>query len=220
MRLALSLTLSLVVGCGSTFTATNGSDVGGDDASADGDDALGEAAPPEARTVGDTGARDGAAEAEPDADGDGGVHHGCVSTVYYLDGDGDGYGGTTTKSACAAPDAGTWVTKGGDCDDSNATVHPGQSAYFSQGYVPTGKVDVSFDYDCDGQESESGNAPKASCQVVNLACAGSGYLEADPVRSGAGVDPFCGSAASVDCAYVNLACKAGAPQQASPIACH
>jgi len=144
----------------------------------------------------------------------------CVHTLFFLDGDGDGYGGTTTLLACTPPDAGTWVTKGGDCDDSDAIVNPGQTAYFSTGYMPTGKSTVSFDYNCDGQESESGNAPKAACQVVSLACVGSGYIEASPARSGVGVDPFCGSDQSVTCAFTSLVCQSGAAFMSPPIACH
>ena len=144
----------------------------------------------------------------------------CVPILFFLDGDGDGYGGTPTSQGCSPPATGTWVTRGGDCDDSNATVNPGQSAYFAAGYVPTGKSSVSFDYDCDGQENESGSPAKASCGVVNLSCVGSGYIEASPVRSGAGVDPFCGSSEAVTCALTSLVCKAGSPYTVSPIACH
>jgi hypothetical protein len=144
----------------------------------------------------------------------------CLHTLFFLDGDGDGYGGTTTMLACAPPDAGAWVTKGGDCDDSNAIVNPGQTAYFPTGYVPTGKSNASFDYNCDGQETESGNAAKAACKIVNLACVGSGYIEAIPARTGVGVDPFCGSDQSVTCAIASLVCQSGAPFMSPPIACH
>ncbi len=143
----------------------------------------------------------------------------CVPITYFLDGDGDGYGGTTTSKGCVPPDSRPWVTMSGDCDDSNATVNPGQTTYFAMGYVPTGKTSPSFDYDCDGAETESGMSDKAACQTVNLTCKGSGYIEASPVRSGAGVDPFCGSAQAVTCASKNLSCQAGAPYATTPIAC-
>jgi hypothetical protein len=151
--------------------------------------------------------------------GDDAAPEGCSPVLYFLDGDGDGYGGTTTSQGCAPPEAGTWVGVGGDCDDSNPVVNPGQTAFFAHGYVPTGKTGVSFDYDCDGQESESGATAKADCQVVGLACVGSGYVEAAPARSGAGVDPFCGSTSAVTCAFSGLVCKAGPPDVASPITC-
>ena len=119
----------------------------------------------------DAGA-DAALDAEPDASEGSdasGAHdapvEACTPIPFFLDGDGDGYGGTTSTVGCVPPDAGTWVTVGGDCDDSNVTVNPGQAAYFATGYVPTGKTSVSFDYDCDGQETESGAPAKASCVV-------------------------------------------------------
>src|SRR5579872_3583830 len=141
----------------------------------------------------------------------------CTPLVYYLDGDGDQYGGTTTSTGCAPPDARAWVLKGGDCDDSNPDVNPGQTGYFAQGYTPTGKATLSFDYNCDGQESESGASAKAACGLSGLNCVGSGYLEATPVRHGAGVDSFCGSAQTVACGLQGLSCVAGSPQPASPI---
>lgn len=142
---------------------------------------------------------------------------GCVVVRYFEDHDGDGWGGTVTTSACAPPD-GTWVTKGGDCDDSNPDVHPGQAQFFSSGYVPTGKTEVSFDWDCDGQETESGSPAHASCVVVTLQCVGDGYLPS--TSRGAGTDAYCGSDQTVTCGYVSLVCKASAPATAAPIACH
>lgn len=168
----------------------------------------------------DSGLDSGAGDGNPDAQDAAAEAEACVPVLFFLDDDGDGYGGTTTSKACVAPSPGSWVTTGGDCDDSNSTVNPGQAAYFDVGYMPTGGTRVSFDYNCDGQEIESGSAAKASCGVVSLTCVGSGYLEATPVRSGAGVDPFCGSAVAVTCVWSNLVCTAGAPYGASPIACH
>ncbi len=145
----------------------------------------------------------------------------CALVTYYLDGDNDGYGGTTTMKSCVPPTTmGPWVTEGGDCDDSNNTVNPGQSSYFSSGYVPTGQTDVSFDYNCDGHETESGNSSKANCQFSGLSCGGSGYLQATPLRMGAEVDPFCGSDRSVACSLMGISCAAGAATTVSPITCH
>ena len=166
----------------------------------------------------DTGAGDSSPDvqdAQPDV-----AAEACAPVLYFLDGDGDGYGGTSTSRGCTPPTTGTWVTVGGDCDDSNATVNPGQTAYFAVGYAPPGTTTVSFDYNCDGHETESGNPPKASCQIVDLSCTGSGYLEATPVRSGPGVDPFCDSTEAVTCALTDLVCQAGTPYTLAPITCH
>jgi hypothetical protein len=163
-------------------------------------------------------ASDGATGHDGEGGGDGGPEA-CVPVLYFNDGDVDGYGGTTTITQCDPPATGHWVARGGDCDDSNDAVNPGQTAYFENGYVPTGQSAVSFDYDCSGAESESGGAAHADCQVVSLACTGSGHLEASPVRTGPGVDPFCGSDQAVTCAFSSLACKAGSPYTTGAIAC-
>jgi len=197
----LVLVALLSSGCTSdTFSAGDG----GDDAGAadvDGGADAGEA-------------RDSALEADPPIEAGA---EGCVATTFYLDADHDGYGGTSTTLACAPPGMG-WAAQGGDCDDSNPDVHPNQPLYFTTGYVPTGKTTTSFDYDCDGVETESGSSPKAACQVVSLACVGSGYVPATPSR-GAGADDYCGSNLQVTCSFQNLVCKAEAPQTTSPIAC-
>jgi hypothetical protein len=143
----------------------------------------------------------------------------CTASTFYLDGDGDHYGGTTTFTGCTPPSSGTWVQAGGDCDDSNPTVNPGQKAFFAQGYVPTGKTAVSFDYDCNGTEDESGSSPKENCVGSALSCVGSGYVVATPVRSGSGVDPYCGSDKTATCAVVALVCKESGRQSATPISC-
>ncbi|HEX3343002.1 MAG TPA: hypothetical protein VHS09_00465, partial [Polyangiaceae bacterium] len=123
-------------------------------------------------------AADSPADSAGDSPDDGPDAEACAAIVYYLDGDGDHYGGTTTATGCTPPASGTWVTVGGDCDDSNASVNPGQTGYFASGYVPTGQSSVSFDYDCDGKETESGNPAKANCQDVSLTCVGAGYVPA------------------------------------------
>lgn len=203
-RLAILALVSGLVGCSTDAFApapTDG-DGGAPDAIAATDSA-------EAATA------DGSADAhEPDPDAEA-----CAPVTWYRDGDDDGVGGTTTMQACAKPATG-WVTVGGDCDDSNVDVHPGQTTFFASGYVPTGKSDPSFDYDCDGQETESGASPKGGCAVVSLACVGSGYLVAQPVRTGVGVDAFCGSTLAITCSFQSLACKASAPQSATAIGCH
>jgi len=66
----------------------------------------------------------------------------CAATTWYLDGDGDGYGGSTSTSACTAPSG--YIATGGDCDDSRASVNPGALEYCN-----------SLDDDCDGTVDES-----------------------------------------------------------------
>ncbi len=198
---ALLVPLALVLaGCtADTFVPSDAGDAG---EAADGADAGEDAA---------------AAAAPPDAPGEAVAPDACIMQAYYFDFDGDGWGGTQVENACAPPTA-QWVDGGGDCDDSNPDVHPGQTSYFTVPYTPTGKTTLSFDYDCDGKETESGSPPKGGCQVVNLACVGDGYVPLAPSR-GAGADDYCGSASEIACSGGVLACKASAPFAASEIAC-
>jgi hypothetical protein len=192
---------------GSSFGGSAGADAAGGAGAGAGSEAGGEDAALDAELDGsvlDGGGLDGADS--------------CVLVQYYFDGDGDGWGSTTTTSACTKPD-GAWVTMGGDCDDGQVAVNPGQTSYFVVGYEKTGSSEISFDYDCSGVESEAGASPKAACQVQGLGCAGGGYIVALPVRSGPGVDPYCGSEQRVNCNYVNLKCLESAPYGAPAIAC-
>lgn len=166
-------------------------------------------------TNGDASASDASVDAQP---GSGGASaDGCTALTYHMDADGDGYGSVTAVSSCGAPDAG-WVQAGGDCNDGDPNVHPGQVAFFGTGYLKPGTSTLSFDYDCSGKEEEPSAASKLDCKVVNLQCVGSGYLVAEPVRSGSGVDPYCGSEKKANCG--GLLCGPGTPYGAPKIACH
>jgi hypothetical protein len=201
----------------------SGSDGNGGSGGAHGGTADASDAPIDATPGGGTGSDVGVPEATGDALDDV-VSEGataadaCTMTTFFLDGDEDGYGGTTTAFDCL-PTTGHWVTTGGDCDDSNKAVHPAQESSFAEGFVRTGTTSVSFDYDCSGAESESGNPPKAYCRMENLACVGAGYAVATPARDGPGINPYCGSAAWVNCSLSGLTCVASAHQPAQPIPC-
>lgn len=66
--------------------------------------------------------------------------------VYAVDNDNDGYGTGSASNQCVG--FGTNPVEGGDCYDSNANAHPGQTLGFS-----TNRGDGSFDYDCDGSQT-------------------------------------------------------------------
>lgn len=86
----------------------------------------------------------------------------CSSlTTFYRDGDGDGYGGTQTVNACAAPPG--FVGVGGDCHDGNRSVHPGQTAEFASPFATMGSTLLSFDYDCNGKEESVASTPAPAC---------------------------------------------------------
>jgi hypothetical protein len=68
---------------------------------------------------------------------------GCKT--YYYDGDSDGYGTSTSQCLCSA--SGSYkATSTGDCNDSNASVHPNQAEQCESG--------APVDTDCDGTTDE------------------------------------------------------------------
>jgi Tfp pilus tip-associated adhesin PilY1 len=75
-----------------------------------------------------------------DNDCDGSTDEGCQ--VWYLDLDGDTYGDNTVTSD-AVSNPGGYVTRGGDCNDTDATVNPDAA-----------EVCDGIDNDCDGLEDE------------------------------------------------------------------
>ncbi len=137
---------------------------------------------------------------------------GALCPTYFLDADNDGFGGTTKQVSCtppASPDGGAWATVGGDCNDADKNVFPGQTSYFGVGYSSaSGGAATSFDYDCNTLESAGPALAKAgTCTVGGDGCLGAGYLPAEPARpAGAGVDGYCGSVRFRNCRFVGGQC--------------
>lgn len=76
------------------------------------------------------------------------VDDGLPILTYYEDTDGDGYGiNESTFSGCSQP-AG-YATQGGDCDDSNASIHPGAEEVCGDG----------VDQDCNGTDKSCITCP-------------------------------------------------------------
>ena len=125
------------------------------------------------------------------ADCDKNAANGCEPLgTFYQDADGDGVGGNNSVQGCTAPTG--YTSAGGDCDDANANVFPGQTAFFGATFLKGGLP--SFDYNCDGNEIESAAfTTDHFVGVCGAACDNVGYLTASPTRSGAGVDSYCGS---------------------------
>ncbi len=65
-----------------------------------------------------------------------------VQTTFYRDGDGDGYGKPGDSTLACAPPAG-YVANGADCNDANASIHPGAA-----------EVCNGADDDCNGSSDE------------------------------------------------------------------
>lgn len=117
----------------------------------------------------------------------------CALRTWFPDGDKDGSGRSNAGfESCERPAPEGWAEVGGDCNDDNGSVYPGQSGYFGAAYV-TGGSTLSFDYNChNGEEpdtSQFGAAP--TCPGSALGCEGQGYVPTG--RTGAGVNPLCGS---------------------------
>jgi hypothetical protein len=160
----------------------------------------------------------GAGGAGPGGGGNGGTGGACSPVAWFPDGDGDGYGRSSGQvTACTAPTSGTWVTQGGDCDDDNVAVNPGQTSYEPEGYTTSGSTE-SFDYDCSGGETvdptQEGTAP--ACTNI-LACSGSGFQPT--TRTGSGVNPLCGSKKHVTCASGTLTCMQVVTEVSEGIRC-
>jgi hypothetical protein len=69
-----------------------------------------------------------------------------AETTYYEDADGDGYGTSSSISACS-PSGDFTATSAGDCNDSASNIYPGANEFCSS----------STDYDCDGVSGCSDN---------------------------------------------------------------
>jgi hypothetical protein len=123
---------------------------------------------------------------------------GVACQTFYQDADGDGYGnkngtmaaGTAMPGCVGSPPAG-FVADNTDCDDGDASVHPGQTGWFTTASKGIG----TFDYDCDGTAvKEFPQYPGASCTFCPDACT---------AGCSAATSSTCGSAT----AQASLACN-------------
>jgi hypothetical protein len=91
----------------------------------------------------------------------------CVADVYYQDSDGDGFGNTAVSvTGCTQP-AG-YVTKSGDCCDTDRNAFPGQTAYFTTPTAcgSTSQSAAPYDYNCNGADDVQSNGP-TDCMLAN-----------------------------------------------------
>jgi len=86
-------------------------------------------------------------------------------TTYYKDGDQDGYGVTGDSQCLSEPLAPYTATSAGDCDDSDARVHPGASAV------------CGIDADCDGSLLDPGEECDDGNSITTDGCANCTFVE-------------------------------------------
>ena len=100
-----------------------------------------------------------------DDDCDGVADDGLSFFTYYRDADGDTYGSSgTTKTNCALPLG--YVSRAGDCDDTNGSVYPGATETCN-----------TIDDDCDGSVDEGTAAPNTWYQDVDRDMYGNPYVK-------------------------------------------
>jgi hypothetical protein len=154
----------------------------------------------------------------------------CIRQVLFRDRDGDHFGSGEGEPRC--PSEG-WVPQGGDCldtDDSQARdVHPGQLAFFAEGYPrPDQPGEISFDYDCSGfEEADPANTRAAPGDETDCNSASPGFVCASlngmrtVLRAGASVNAECGSKILLTCERRNSQCVSGSVDRTSdPSRCH
>ncbi len=107
---------------------------------------------------------------------------GC--SAYYTDSDGDGYGAGASQCWCSPGAYPYTATNSTDCYDSNASVYPGQTAYFSYN-----RGDGSYDYNCNGASEQQYSSVSSGCAWDTL------YLDCDLAGSAgwSSSTPSCGS---------------------------
>ncbi len=75
------------------------------------------------------------------------------STTWFLDVDGDGWGRSDEAEPGCEPPSSDYVADSGDCDDDDATVHPGAVEIWYDGVDQDCAGDDDFDADADGAQS-------------------------------------------------------------------
>jgi hypothetical protein len=188
----------------------SGADASKSDAGAAGDDAGESDATTQDGASGNAGAGGTAGGGGSGTGGSGG----CVTKTWCFDDDTDGHGNPdNTQSSCSKPGT-DWVASCDDCHDGNSQVHPGASSCHASPFTQADGTTLSFDYDCNGQETVCEGAQKANeqgCVWSGLlgTCTGSGYLpNPDRPAQGAAFDRYCGSTLWRNCAGGALGCSA------------
>jgi len=157
-----------------------------------------------------SGGTSGAGTGGGGSGGKSGSGGGCPNpTDWCFDGDQDSHGTpSNTQKSCEKP-GDRWVTVCDDCHDGNKLVHPGALSCQGTAYTKSDGSTKSFDFDCDGEEAECGDAQKANesgCQTSGLSCTGSGYVPTNRVGTGQSFNKYCGSTQWRQCNSITAIC--------------
>lgn len=90
---------------------------------------------------------------------------GC--SYYYTDSDGDGYGTGASQCWCSGGSYPYTASNNTDCYDTNASVNPGQTNYFTNH-----RGDGQYDYNCNGSDERQYSSVSSGCawDIVYLDC--------------------------------------------------
>jgi hypothetical protein len=143
--------------------------------------------------------------------------------LFYRDADGDSYGDGNTANAVvgcdnASPPSG-YVADNTDCDDRDANVHPGQTAYYGTTSLGT----ATYDYNCDGKlEKQTPEYPGESCGYCGssggmfLNCTASATCSSSGAQSGFGCGLVSGGCSTLCLLYCGTFSDTGFT---SPVSC-
>jgi hypothetical protein len=89
---------------------------------------------------------------------------GCAKLVTcYPDADGDGFGDPAGAASLPGSCPATWVTKAGDCDDTDSAAYPGATNFHARA-----RANGSYDFNCDGVEETAVNEVLDCTDVTDL----------------------------------------------------
>jgi hypothetical protein len=123
----------------------------------------------------------------------GGECTGCTKKTFYQDKDGDTYGNSAVQTVRCTQPANS-ATRGGDCEDGNGKINPGQKAFFT---TPTVSGGTSYDYNCDNKDEREYPKVEACAMDKSGNCVGAGWMALIPGCGKSGLFISCNKSAGL-----------------------